>query len=126
MLKHSLVLGTALAVLFPAAAQAQTIPYNNLESVCEGRVINSNICVKSVDDNEFRYLTVNSDQGLVTIGVSIISERPLMSIKLEGEEDLRFVLLDKEGDLYYESEQGTYDAFNRYYSNEFVYLFDSY
>lgn len=126
MLKLSFVLGTALAAFLPIAAQAQVIPYNNLEGVCEGRVINTNICVKPVGDNEIRYLTITSDEGLLTVSVGIAAGYPVMSIKIEGQEGLRFVLLDREGNLNYESEQGNYDAFNRYFSNEFVYLFNSY
>ncbi len=120
------LLGLLGSAAIATPAKAQVIPYNNLEGICEGRVINTNICVKPVGDNEIRYLTINSEQGLVTISVGIAAGSPVMSIKIEGQEGLHFVVLDGEGSLFYESEQGNYDVFNRYFSNEFIYLFSSY
>ena len=126
MIKTILGSIAALAVMV-APALAQIPYYIDLDDTCEGYTIHSDICVDDIDGNELRYLALIVDGDVVLVSVSTAAPGfPLLTVKIEGEDRLHFAVLNRNGDLFYESDPGTYDIFARYFSNEFVYLIESY
>jgi hypothetical protein len=118
----------ASLVLISTPVFAQRTYYENLTSRCNGVLYAYNqICSEYTSDGqEIRYLIAPTDNyGEIKISVGFPAGFPLLSIKIPDQE-LHFAMLNGDGDLFYESFPGAYQIMEQYFSEAFLYLFNSY
>lgn len=123
-----------LKTFFTAAASLLVIAspvlashnYVDLTNTCPGRVIDTDICVDNNDGNELRYLAIREQGGLVLVTITGIGQNVLLSVKIEEDDSFHYAMMNESGDVVEESTPGTYRLFQRYFSDEFLYIFSTY